>query len=508
MAAFLQVFTFGMHTVLQPLNLIVIAIGTLWGMIFGAIPGLTATMGVAIALPFTYKMDTASSLALLSSIYIGAISGGFISAGMLNMPGTPSSIATTFDAYPMVKQGKASLAMSLSLASSFLGGILAVFIAIVATYGLAQVALKFGPFEYFSVGLLAFAGCVGMFGKKLFKSIISLVLGLVLAMIGSDVLTGVNRLTFGIPNLAAGIDILPLLMGLFGMSEILFALDNKESNVVPPDARKAVMGWKSFFSATKLILSRSHIFNFIRSFIIGFAIGVFPGVGGATSNVVAYGVAKSTSKHPEKFGTGNPDGIIASETANNATIAGALVPLLSLGIPGDSVTAVMIGGFIIHGLFPGPLLFRENPQPVYIVFASQIISNLVMVLLGVFLMKFLIRTLSIKSHILLPVITAAMIIGSFALYNRVFDIGMTLVFGFVGYIFKKIDFPTVPLITSFILGPIVEKNLRQGLASSGGSLLPLFTRPLSLGLLIGAVILFAIGMYVSFFAAKRVESQK
>lgn len=506
MDALVQVMTSGMQTVLQPYNLAIIVLGTFWGLIFGAVPGLTATMGVAIALPFTYQLDTAPALCLLSSIYIGAISGGFISAGLLNMPGTPSSIATAFDANPMVKQGKASLAMSISLASSLAGGLLAVFAAIVATYALAQVALKFGPFEYFAVGILAFAGCVGMFGDQLLKSITSLILGLLLAMIGSDVLTGVKRLTFGIPDLTAGIDILPLLMGLFGLGEIFYALEQRSANVVPESARKAIMGFKGFWEGFKIVVSRSQIVNFFRSFFIGFAIGVFPGVGGATSSVVAYGMAKSTSKYPEKFGKGIPDGIVASETANNATIAGALVPLLSLGIPGDSVTAVMIGGFIIHGLFPGPLMFRENPEPIYVVFASQIVANIAMVLLGILLMRLLIRTLSIRAHVLLPIITAAMIVGSFALNSRVFDIAVTLIFGFVGYVFKKTNFPTVPLITAFILGPIIEKSLRQGLASSEGSLLPLFTRPMSLGLLIGALLLFLVGIYVSMYAMKRYEA--
>ncbi|GAB4319486.1 tripartite tricarboxylate transporter permease [Pseudothermotoga elfii] len=501
MEALIETFSTGMKILLQPWNLVALFSGTLWGMIFGAIPGLTATMGVALALPITFGMNAATSLILLSSIYVGGISGGFISAGLLNMPGTPSSIATTFDAYPMTQKGKAALALSLSLISSFIGGLIAVLLMIVATYGLAQVALKFGPFEYFALGLLAFGGCVGMMEGGILKNAIGIVFGLLLATIGSDMLTGVGRLTFGIPSLVAGIDILPLLIGLFGVSEILVAIEKGTQNVVPPDARKTNMGFKAIKEATAIILRQP--LNVLRSIAVGFAIGVFPAVGAATSSVIAYGLAKSGSKHPDKFGTGIPDGVIASETANNATIPGALVPLLALGIPGDSVTAMMIGGFMIHGLFPGPLLFRDNPEAVYTVFAAQLVGILTMVILGILLMKLFIYVLSIKSYYLLPAITVCMIIGAFGLYNRTFDIWITLLFGVIGYLLRKADFPLVPIITAFVLGPIIEKNLRQGLALTNGSLMPLLTRPVSLILLIMAIVLFFLGLYINSVISKK-----
>ncbi|MDI6851914.1 MAG: tripartite tricarboxylate transporter permease [bacterium] len=499
MEALMQTFTTGMSVVIRPENLLVLSVGILWGMVFGAIPGLTATMGVALALPLTFGMNPFTGLILLSSIYIGGISGGFISAGLLNMPGTPSSVATTFEAYPMAQKGKASLAMALSLMSSFLGGTVAIFLMIVATYALAQIALKFGPFEYFALGILAFAGCIGMMEGGILKNALGIVLGLLLATVGSDVLTGVGRLTFGIPDLVAGIDILPLLIGLFGISEVLLAIERKLQNVVPVEARKAHMGFSVVKEALRIIFQQP--INFLRSLIVGFSIGVFPAVGGATSSVIAYGLAKSGSKNREKFGTGIPDGIIASETANNATIPGALVPLLALGIPGDSVTAMMIGGFMIHGLFPGPLLFRDSPQYAYTIFAAQLVGNIVMVLLGILLMRFFIYTLSVRSYYLLPVITVCMVVGAFGLYGRTFDIWIVLVSGVMGYLLRKIDFPLVPVITAFVLGPIIEKSLRQGLALSGGSLKPLLTRPISLGLLITAACLFALGLYINIVVA-------
>lgn len=501
MEAFLKTFQVGIPIVLNPQNLLIIVIGTVWGLIFGAVPGLTATMGVALALPLTYGLNPYSALALLSAIYVGAISGGFISAGLINIPGTPSSIATTFDAHPMVKKGQAPLAMGISLMSSFFGGLIVVFAMIIATYSLAQVALKFGPFEYFALGILAFAGCIGMFEGGIVKNTLSILLGLLIAAVGADPLTGVKRLTFGIEDLIAGIDILPLLIGLFGLSEVFVAIEQRSKFVVPPETKKMRMGFKLVLESTKVIFSQP--INFIRSLIIGFIIGVFPGVGGATSSVVAYGLAKSYSKHPEKFGTGIPDGVIASETANNATIAGALVPLLSLGIPGDSVTAMMIGGFMIHGMIPGPMLFAEHADAVYTVFASQILANITMVILGLVLMRFIISALSVKSYFLYPVITIAMVVGAYGLYNRVFDIWVALFFGFVGYVLRKANFPLVPLITAFILGPIVEKGLRQALALSDGSLMPLFTRPISLTLIILAVFLFVLGLYINARVAKK-----
>lgn len=504
MEALVQTFSTGMSIVLQPINIMVMVIGILWGIIFGAIPGLTATMGVAIALPMTYGMKPETALTLLSSIYVGAISGGFISACLINIPGTPSSIATTFDGYKMSQKGESAQALALGLTSSFLGGIVAVFIMIIATYMLAQIALKFGPFEYTALGILAFAGCIGMLEGGVLKNTVGIVFGLLLATIGSDMLTGVPRLNFGIPDLVSGLDILPVLVGLFGISEVLLAIEKRTPNIVPPEAKKAGMGLKAVINAIKIIISQ--FTNYLRSLIIGFAIGVFPGVGGATSSVLAWGVAKSSSKHPEKFGTGIPDGIIASETANNATIAGALVALLALGIPGDSVTAMMIGGFMIHGLFPGPLLFKDNPHYVYTIFAAQILGNILMFIAAVLLMRFFIHTLSIRSSYLYPAIVIAMVIGAYGLYNRVFDIWVILVLGIIGYFLRKLNFPLVPVITAFILGPIIEKNLRQALALSQGSLVPLFTRPISLTLVVLALILFIFGIYINAKSLSMIQS--
>jgi len=489
MEVLIQTVTVGFSQVFQPANLLLLFIGVLWGMIFGAIPGLTATMGVALAIPFTFSMKPISGLVLLTGIYIGGVSGGFISATLLNMPGTPSSITTCFDAHPMSKQGKSGLALSLGLFSSFFGGIVGVIFMISLASLIARAALKFGPFEYFSLAVMAFVAVSSMLGGNIVKNLIGIALGLLLSCIGPDPITSIPRLTFRFSELQSGISLLPLLVGLFCMPEIIVDIESEVERIVPKES----LGMKlsDVLQAAKILFKQ--IGNALRSFVVGFIIGVFPGIGGATANIISYGLARSSSKHPEKFGTGIPDGIIASEVSNNASIGGAMVPLLALGIPGDAVTAILLGGFIIHGINPGPLMFKYNPDLVFGVYAAQFWGNVVMLLLGISLMKFYIYSLSFPKQYLLPLITVCAAVGAFGLNNRIFDIWVMLIFGIVGYVLKKLDFPVLPIIIAFVLGPIAESNLRQGLTASAGSFLPIFTRPLSLTLLILAAFLFVLG---------------
>lgn len=484
-----QTVTVGFTQIFQPWNLLLLFIGVLWGMIFGAIPGLTATMGVALAIPFTFSMKPISGLVLLTGIYIGGVSGGFISATLLNMPGTPSSITTCFDAHPMSKQGKSGLALALGLFSSFFGGILGVVFLISLASLIARAALKFGPFEYFSLAVMAFVAVSSMLGGNILKNLIGVALGLLLGCIGADPITSIPRLTFRFHELQNGIALLPLLVGLFCVSEIIADIESEIERIVPSESR--AMKFSEVIEAAKIFFKQ--LGNVLRSFAVGFIIGVFPGIGGATANIISYGLARSNSKHPEKFGTGIPDGIIASEVSNNASVGGAMVPLLALGIPGDAVTAILLGGFLIHGINPGPLMFRYNPDLVFGVYAAQFWGNIVMLFLGTVLMKFYIYSLSFPNQYLLPLITVCAAVGAFGLNNRVFDIWVMLIFGIVGYVLKKLDFPVLPIIIAFVLGPIAESNLRQGLTASAGRFSPIFTRPLSLMLLIFAVFLFVLG---------------
>jgi putative tricarboxylic transport membrane protein len=450
-------------------------------------------MGVALAIPFTFGMSAINGLTLLTGIYIGGVSGGFISATLLNMPGTPSSITTCFDAYPMSCQGKSGQALGLGLISSFIGGISAVFVLITLAPLIARQALKFGPFEYFSLGILAFVAISSMLGGNIWKNLISLAIGIILGTVGIDTINGLPRLTFGYYQLDGGISLLPFLVGLLCVSQIIEDIESKIDVIVPLQARN--VSFKKLFPPLQIFTD--NIKNYIRSFLVGLVIGIFPGIGGATSNIISYGLAKSSSRHPDRFGKGAPEGIIAAETANNASIGGAMIPLIALGIPGDAVTAILIGGFMIHGINPGPLLFRYNPDLVYAIFSAQVWGNVLMFVAGLSLIKFFIFTLSFPKKYLLTLVTVFCAIGAFAMSNRLFDVWILVFSGIFGYLWRKLDFPLVAIIIAFILEPIVEQNLRQGLTASMGSFLPIITSPISLGLLISAVFIFILSQYLS-----------
>jgi len=499
MESLIKAFTVGFPATFQPLTFLFLLLGVLWGMIFGAIPGLTAAMGVALAIPFTFFMSAVDGLTLLTGIWIGGVSGGLISACLLNMPGTPSSVTTCFDGYPMSRKGQSGQALGIALTSSVIGGLLGVLVLMTLAPFIARQALKFGPFEYFSLGILAFVAVSSMLGGNIWRNLSGIAVGLTVSSIGADPISGIPRLCFGIQELQGGIALLPLLIGLFCVSEIIGDIGAEMEVIVPPEARKVRL--RELIPPLEVF--KNNLTNYVRSFLVGISIGIFPGIGGATSNVVAYGLAKSNSDHPEKFGTGIPEGIIASEVANNASIGGAFIPLVALGIPGDAVTAILLGGFMIHGINPGPLLFRYSADLVYAVFSAQFWANIVMLVMGIFLIKFFIYSLSFPKKFLLPIIMLSCILGAFALNNRVFDIWVLVFFGIFGYAWNKMGFSLVPVLVAFVLGPVVEANLRQGLTESAGSFLPIFTRPISLGLLIASALLALLGLYVSKVTKRR-----
>jgi len=497
MDSLVNLMTIGMPATFQPFTFLCLVIGVIGGIIFGSIPGLTATMGITLILPFTFFMNPIDGLTMLTGIYIGGISGGLISASLLNMPGTPAAVATCFDAYPMAQKGKAGQALGLGIISSAIGGIGSGFaLATVAPF-IAWQALKLGPFEYFSLGIFTYLAISGLLGGNVWKNLVSVAIGIILACIGVDPITCVPRLTFGIPQLKGGIALLPFLLGLFCISQIIEDVTHQEMEViVPPEAREVKI--RELFP--KLAIFKNNLVNYIRSFLIGLFTGILPGIGGATSNIISYGVAKSASKYPEKFGTGIPEGIIASETANNGSVGGAMIPLMALGIPGDAATAVLLGAFMIHGIQPGPLLFQAHPRLVYAIFSAKIIGDFVMIAIGMLLIKFFIHILSFPKRFLLPFITISCVLGAFASNNRVFDVWVLILVGIFGYLWKKMGFPLVPILIAYVLEPIVETGLRQGLTISGGSFSPIFTRPISCALLLGGILAVMFGI---FFQKKR-----
>jgi len=471
----LSMFVAGFASVFTPAGLLMIVLGVFVGIIFGCIPGLTTTMAVALCLPLTFGMDPSAAMSLLMGLYIGGTSGGLISAILINIPGTPASVATCFDGHPMARRGEAGKALGAGVVFSFIGTLLSIVVLIFLAPPLAEFALQFGPVEYFALALFSLTMIGTLAGKNLAKGIFVGLLGMVLAFVGMAPIDAYSRFTFGIHDLDGGFDILPALIGLFAVSEILktaeggFAL-NKGNVLTDFKIKGFGFSLKEFFGQAV---------NMIRSALIGIGIGILPGIGAGTANLVAYGVAKSRSKTPEKFGTGILDGVVASETANNATIGGAIVPLLTLGIPGDTVTAMILGGLMIHGLTPGPLLFINNGAVVYGIFISLIIANFAMLAMEFFGLRVFTQMLRIPKHILLPVIFALCVVGAFGLNNRVFDVWVVLFFGVLGYVLTKLKFPTTPLILGIILGPMAETGFRRGLQMYSGEFLQFFTRPIA-----------------------------
>nr|WP_236838830.1 tripartite tricarboxylate transporter permease [Caldalkalibacillus salinus] len=461
-----------MSAVLNVKSILLILSGVALGLIFGSIPGLTATMGMAIVLPMTFGMSPMEGMALLMGLYIGGISGGMVPAILLKLPGTPSSIATTFDGYPMAQKGQAGQAFGYAIVFSFLGGLLSIVILMLLAPPLAQVALQFGPYEYFAVTVFALTMISSLAGDSLVKGMLSGLLGMTMALVGSAPIDAFPRFTFGYDALDAGFNLLPVLIGLFAVSEMIRVSEQKIGQ--GQSVRHTMKGFgftlRDFFKQGR---------NWFRSSLFGTGIGILPGIGAGTANIIAYVTAKNKSKHPQEFGKGTPDGVVASESANNAAVGGALVPLISLGIPGDTVTALLLGGLMIHGLTPGPLLFENNGDIVYGIFIALIIANFAMIAFLYWGMRWFTRVLSIPQYILLPVILVLCVVGAIGVNNRIFDAGALLFFGLLGYIMIKFRFPIAPVILGFILGPLLETNLRRGLMYSQGDFTPFFTEPIA-----------------------------
>lgn len=469
--------------------ILLIAAGVLLGIIFGSIPGLSATMAIALCLPMTYGLEPISGMALLVGLYIGGISGGLVAAILLRIPGTPSSVATCFDGYPLAAKGQAGKALGVGIFFSFLGTIFGVAILMTVSPIIAKFALKFSFYEYFAVGVFSMTMMASLISGSVVKGLVSGAIGFLFAMVGAAPIDGLPRLTFGFHALDGGFDILPLLIGMFAISEILKAAKERNAKKMTVMQDFKIKGFGFTFAEF-----RGQIVNFIRSAIIGTGIGILPGIGGGTSNILAYTAAKNSSKTPEKFGTGIIDGIVASEAANNATIGGALVPLLTLGIPGDAATALLLGGLTIHGLNPGPLMFDKQGDLVYGIFAICLIANLMMLIFEYGGIKVFARILMVPKYILMPIILVLCVVGAYGLNSRLFDVWAILLFGIVAYVLEKFNVPLTPIILGFILGPTIETNLRRGLIASQGSYLPFITSPIAVVFLTVSVVVVAMAV--------------
>lgn len=461
----------------DPISLALLFFGIFFGIVFGCIPGLTATLGVALMIPFTFTMTPIQGLTLLVAIYVGGISGGLITATLINIPGTPSSIFTCYDGYPMAKSGKPGQALAIGIFASLIGGTFSAVALFAIAPQLAKVSLIFGNWEYFAVAFLGLMVVVTMSSNDFLKGLIGALIGLIVGCIGLDAVSGVSRLTFGAWQLQSGLQSTALMMGLFAIREIF----NQSRDLGKPKM-KIHLGKISFLPP--LSEMKDCLKPLTLGCLIGTGIGILPGIGQNASTLISYNQAKAMSKHPEKFGHGSAEGICASEVSNNAVNGGALIPLITLGIPGDLTTAALIGGLMIQGLQPGPLLFTQNIDIVGTIMVSYFLANIVMYVMELGLMNIFVKAVNVKFSILFPAIVMFCVLGVFALNNRTFDIWILIVTGILAYILDQLGVDMAPIILGFILGPLIEKYYRMGMISENGNFAMILQRPIAVVCLI------------------------
>ena len=455
-------------------------IGCVLGTLIGVLPGLGPAAGTAILIPITFNLDPIGAIIMLAAIYYGAMYGGTITSVLVNVPGEAASVITCFDGYQMAKQGRAGPALGIAAIGSFVGGTFATFALMLVALPLASFALRFGPPEIFALLVVGLSLVTGLAGRSLLAALLMTFFGLLLAMIGMDPVRGAPRFTFGVQDLYDGVGFVPVVMGLFGVGEILVGMEQPVLEVIKTKLSD-LFPKKNEWGISSAAIGRGTL--------IGFFLGLIPGIGAIIPTFLAYVVEKKVSKHPEKFGTGVIEGVASPETANNAYANAAMVPLLTLGIPGSPTLAVLMGAFIIHGLTPGPFLFKERPDVVWGLIASLYLGNVILLVLNLPLVGLWAKILEIRYQYLYPGILLFCILGAYSLNQSVFDVSIMVLFGVFGYVFRKLDWPLAPAVLALILGPMMERSLRTSLEMSAGDLSIFFQRPISAGLLILAAII-------------------
>lgn len=479
----------------HPMTFVFIVIGMIWGIAFGALPGLTGVVGVALLIPFTFGFGPIEGLLLLGSVYVGSTFGGSISAILFNTPGSPEAACTGLDGYPMAKRGEAGKALGIALASSAVGGIFGSIVLMVAAPPLAKVALSFGPAEYFALAILGITAIASIGSSSVFKALIAGMLGLLIATVGIDPLTGGSRFTFGNNMLLSGIGFIPAIIGMFALSEVLVRFSERMPEGERITRVSTALPKLSEMAAMKGTLARSSV--------LGTIIGVLPGVGATTAAFMSYSEAVRWSRDPSKFGTGAHEGIAAPEAANNAAVGGSMVPLLALGIPGSAATAVMIGGLTIHGIVPGPMMLVQNKELVYSVFIGMLVANLLMIFFGLKASRYFAKILDAPYALVGPSIVVLCMTGVYALRNNVMDVVVMMVFGAFGFLLRKLDYPIAPLIIGLVLGPVAEISLRRALMLSGFDWTAIVTRPIAGTLLALSLLSLIYGLYGQFKRQRR-----
>ncbi|HYC38355.1 MAG TPA: tripartite tricarboxylate transporter permease [Usitatibacter sp.] len=473
--------------------LLPLILGTAVGAVGGALPGVTITMTVIVALPFTFGLDPLQGLVAMVGIYVGGSAGGLVTATLLGIPGTPSSIATMFDGFPMAKKGEPGRAIWLGIWASCFGGLLGGVFLIAATGPLAAFALRFGPWEYFSLFVLALSMVAGLVESSLLKGLIAGMLGLVVTVLGNDPMMGAPRLTLGVGFIEGGIAFLPVLIGVFAFGQVMGDVEKMRALKKASEALAVKMSLAaSQLAVLREILTRP--FLLLWSSAIGVWIGVLPAIGGSAANIMAYDQAKKFSKRPEEFGTGVPEGIIASEASNNANVGGSLVTIMAFGIPGDAVTAVMLGALTIHGIQSGPLFISQQPVLAYGIFAAYLLAHPIMVLAMAVFARFALHVVTVPKSLLYPVVLVLCVVGAYALNNTMSNVYVLLVFGVLGYLMVKTGLPLAPFILGVILGDQIEINLIRAIMSDANPML-FFTRPISAALLFASVASVALALW-------------
>ncbi len=456
-------------------KIIFVALGTFTGMYIGAIPGLSVTMAASLLISMTYSWSVDNALALMMGVWVGGVYGGSRAAILLNIPGAPSAVATTFDGYPLAKKGQAGKAIAVSTIMSVMGGMVGLILMLVLAPTISKLAIKFSPKDYMLLLLMGLMLVGSLGGKSVMKGVIAAMFGLILAIVGTDPITGINRFTFGISDMRSGLSYISVMIGLFGIGEALYQLLHRDKPIVKQDVAKI----RPPMDVLKKMIPLS-----IRSSIIGTLVGALPGAGGDLAALMSYDFAKRTVKNPEvPLGEGAYEGIVAPESANNASVGGALIPMLTLGIPGDSITAIMIGALSIHNIKAGPTLMAEQPDIFQNLAWLLLAANIFLLIFGLTGIKIFTKIVELPREVLLPMIMVISIIGSYSISGNVVDIFWTIVFGIIGYFMKYYEYPVGPLVLGLILGPNLELYFRRAIMSAGsvgGMFVDIFTTPFSL----------------------------
>jgi putative tricarboxylic transport membrane protein len=489
----LKYILFGLQVALDPMNLFYCFIGVFTGTLIGVLPGIGPVGTMSLLLPATFRISPVGAIIMLAGIYYGAQYGGSTTSILVNIPGEASSVVTCLDGYQMARKGRAGPALGISAIGSFIGGTLAIVGLMFVAYPLAKLALSFGPPEYFGLMCVGLVVVTFLTQGSMYKALMMALLGLLLGFIGLDLFTAIPRFTFGINELMDGVGIVPIVMGLFGISEILVNMEQPLEREIYETKIKGLFPTLQDWVVTKWAI--------LRGSLIGFFLGILPGGGAVVSSFVSYAVEKRFSKYPEKFGTGVIEGVAAPETANNAAAQASFIPLLSLGIPPNVVMAVLFGGLLIHGIQPGPLLIQKHPDLFWGVVMSMYVGNVMLLALNLPLIGMWVKVLKVPYTILFPLILLFCLIGVYSLNNSVFEIYLMILFGIIGYLMQKLGFEPAPLVLAYVLSPMLETAVRQSLSISGGSFIIFFTRPISLVCMLLFVGLLAFQIY-SYFSKK------